>query len=370
MKTEVLVASCLVLLTSGCASGPDRAAAPRDSAAVTAWEGGRRAEVLDWFAGHQFGRTPIGRPADETFGPDSVSFPELGLRITVECHLPAGASAANPVPVFLFGDHISVDGSPDFAPGVYKGLPVDAITARGYAFVRWNFNDICPNASRVNRLSMWPRGVIAKLATGDAASTNVVRAADSWGTIGAWAWGNSRVLDWIESRPELDAKRVAVVGHSRGGKTALWTGAQDRRFAMVVSNGSGCGGAGLARKRTEVKGGESFGDILGMFPNWFCPAFKEWIGRDAEVPHDADDLIRLIAPRPVYVASGSTDAWACPPSEQAALESARDLYRAYGAEDRTGYHCHEGPHVLRADDWAKFMDFANRHLSGVYPFFK
>ena len=331
------------------------------SPAAAEWERQGRPAALEWLSAHQFGRTPIGRTPDETFGPTYVSFPELGLRIDVSCHLPEGASAGHPVPVFLFGDHVDVPATPDFQRGVYKGLPIGEITSRGYAFVRWNFNDVCPNASGYNKPGLWPIGVIAKLATGDAAATNVVRQADSWGTIGAWAWGNSRVLDWIESRPELDARRVAVVGHSRGGKTALWTGAQDTRFAMVVSNGSGCGGAGLSRERVNHEGGERIKDILGTFPNWFCPAFTEWIDRDAEVPHDADDLIRLVAPRLVYVASGDTDIWACPPSEKAAFDAARDIYRAYGAEDRMGYHCHEGPHKLHAEDWRKFMDFADRH---------
>ena len=332
------------------------------SSAAAEWERRGRAETLEWFSAHQFGRTPIGRTPDETFGPTYVSFPELGLRIDVSCHLPEGASAEHPVPVFLFGDHIDISSTPDFRRGVYKGLPISEIMSRGYAFVRWNFNDVCPNASGYNKPGLWPIGVIAKLATGDASATNIVRQADSWGTIGAWAWGNSRVLDWIESRPELDAKKVAVVGHSRGGKTALWTAAQDMRFAMAVANGSGCGGAGLAHERVKHEGSERFKDILGTFPNWFCPAFTEWIGREAEVPHDSDDLIRLIAPRLVYVASGDKDTWACPASEKAAVDAARDIYRAYGAEERMGYHCHEGPHKLHAEDWAKFMDFADRHL--------
>ena len=91
------------------------------------------------------------------------------------------------------------------------------------------------------------------------------------------------------------------------------------------------------------------------------------IGRDAELEHDADDLLKLIAPRLAYVASGSDDIWAGPESEKAALEEARNLYRAYGFEDRTGYHCHKGPHKLLPVDWEKFMDFADLHLKGLRP---
>ena len=348
-----VVVACLASLAS--ADGDACAARVRE------WEGGRRAATLKWFEDHQFGKTPIGRPADERIGLRSVDFADSGIRINITCCLPAGASAEHPVPVFLFMDHRGGTRAPDYPQEEYEGIPTNAITARGYAYVRWNGNDVCPNASRyAGPLSRWPVGIVSYLATGDRHATNVVRTAGSWGTIGAWAWGNSRVMDWIESRPELDAKRVAVLGHSRGGKTALWTGAQDERFAMVISNGSGCGGARLGRAKDPKA--ETFRQILYNFPNWFCPAFAEWIDRDAEVPHDADDLLRLIAPRLVYVASGSEDAWAGPAAERAAWESAHDLYRAYGREERMGYHCHEGPHRLRADDWEKFMDFADRYL--------
>lgn len=330
-------------------------------ARVREWEHGKRAETFRWFEENQFGKTPIGRPSDEKIGTRSVEFTESGLRINITCCLPKGASAEHPVPVFLFGDHMGGVVPPNYPQEEYAGIPTNSITARGYAYVRWNFNDLCPNASRyTGTLWRWPVGIIAQLATGDRNATNVVRAANAWGTIGAWAWGNSRVMDWIETRPELDATRVAVLGHSRGGKTALWTGAQDRRFAMTISNGSGCGGARLGRAKDPKA--ETIKQILHNFPNWFCPNFTAWIDRDDALPHDADDLIRLIAPRLVYVASGSEDAWAGPMAEKAAWDAAHDIYRAYGVENRMGYHCHEGPHKLRADDWERFMDFADIHL--------
>ena len=274
--------TCVRACPDGAASAPRlwNGIAPQ----VKEWELGKRAETLKWFEENQFGKTPCGRLPDEVIGETSVSFTNAGIRIDISCHLPDGA--AHPVPVFLFGDHCGGKKAPDCRQETYEGVPVNSIASRGYACVRWNFNDVC---------------------------TNVVRAADSRGTIGAWAWGNSRVMDWIESRPELDASRVAVLGHGRGGNTALWTAAQDERFAMAISNGSGCDGARIGR---------------------------------------ADDLIRLIAPRLVYVASGSKDA----------LDSAHDLYRAYRLEERMGYHSHDGIHRLRAGDWEKFMDFADLHL--------
>ena len=319
-----------------------------------------REETLQWFREHQFGTTPIGRPEDETFGERSVSCLGGQVKIDITCVLPEGTSADRPVPVFVFGDHVCGK-APDFAPGEFGGIPTNDMVSRGYAYVRWNFNDVAPNASRwTNDLWRWPQGVIAALATGDRNATNVVRRATSWGTIGAWAWGFSRVMDWIETRPELDATRVAIVGHSRGGKTALWAGAQDTRFAMVVSNGSGCGGAKLARLGLEKA--ETVKQILHNFPNWFCPAFAEWIDRDAKIQHDADDLMRLVAPRLLYVASGTEDKWAGPQAEKAAWDSAHDVWQAAGLEENMGYHVHEGPHRLGADDWAHFLDFADSRM--------
>lgn len=327
---------------------------------VAEWEGGKRAETLKWFSENQFGVTPIGRPADEQIGERTVTC--AGGQITIHIHLslPKGADAKHPVPVFVFGDHVVKTHEPPYVPGEYDGIPTNAITARGYAYVHWNFNEVCPNATLYyHDLHNWARGVIAWQATGKVAG-GVKRTPTSWGTIGAWAWGFSRVMDWIETRPELDAKRVAILGHSRGGKTALWAGVQDERFAMVISNGSGCGGAKLNSFPCEKS--EHIGQITWNFPNWFCQNYFKWIGIDERITHDSDDLLRLIAPRICYVASGSEDQWAGPPAEKAAWERAHDIWEAYGCPEKMGYHCHDGIHKLRPDDWDRFMDFADRHL--------
>ena len=327
---------------------------------VAAWERSGRAETLKWFEDHQFGRTPIGRPADETFGPRSVSFAGGRIRIDITVALPAGASKDHPVPVFLFGDHCC-EPKPPFANRVYEGIPTNSITARGYAYVTWNFNDVCPNAARYTKnLDRWADGVVAWAATGDPKSRDVKRTPTSWGTIGAWAWGHSRVMDWIERQPELDAKRVAVLGHSRGGKTALWAAAQDTRFAMGISNDSGCGGAKL--NNFDCPKSEHIGQILHNFPNWFCLNYAEWIDRDREITRDSDDLLRLIAPRICYVASATEDPWAGPPAEKEAWRRAHDLWEAYGCAEKMGYHIREGRHKLLPFDWDHYMDFADRHM--------
>ena len=343
-----------ILVPCGCTTGVS------DGDEVSRWESGGRAEVLKWFSENQFGVTPIGRPVDEVIGERTVSFADGKLTIHIHLSLPEGADASHPVPVFVFGDHVLRGRTPPYVQGNYDGIPTNAIVSRGYAYVRWNFNDVCPNVTlSTGDLARWADGVIAWQALGKTSGW-VRRTPTSWGTLGAWAWGFSRVMDWIESRPELDAKRVAILGHSRGGKTALWAGAQDARFAMVISNGSGCGGAKL--NAFDCPNSENIGNITWSFPNWFCQNYFRWIGRDREIAHDSDDLLRLIAPRLCYVASGSDDKWAGPPAEKAAWERAHDIWKAYGHPERMGYHCHEGPHKLRADDWEKFMDFADLHM--------
>lgn len=343
------------LLTVGCACfgpfGEDR---------VAAWENGERQAALKWFGENQFGVTPTGRLPDQVIGPRSVTCAEGTIRIDIHVSLPPGASKDKPVPVFVFGDHSSTVKKRPFVPGVYAGIPTNSITARGYAYVTWNFNNVCPNVDCWSGLDDWAYGIIAYLATGDKTSRGVPRTGTSWGTIGAWAWGNSRVMDWIETRPELDASRVAVVGHSRGGKTALWTAAQDTRFAMGVSNNSGCGGAKL--NDFDLPKSEHIGQITRFFPNWFCLQYRSWIGRDREITRDSDDLLRLIAPRLCYVASAEGDPWAGPPAEKASWDRAHDLWEAYGCPERMGYHIRKGPHNLTPLDWDKFMDFADKHM--------
>ena len=325
---------------------------------VAEWEGGKRAETLRWFAENQFGVTPIGRPADEQIGERSVTFANGQITINIHLSLPEGADAQHPVPVFVYGDHVCKNHSLPYVPGVHDGMPTNTITGRGYAYVSWNFNDICPNAYLIaGDLQNWAYGVIAWQKTGKLGG-RVERTPSSWGTIGAWAWGFSRVMDWIETRPELDAKRVAILGHSRGGKTALWAAAQDERIAMAISNGSGCGGAKL--NAFDCPDSEHIGQILWHFPNWFCPNYAHWIGRDEEITHDADDLLRRIAPRICYVASGSEDVWAGPAAEKEAWNRAHDLWQAYGCPEKMGYHCHPGPHRISAEDWAHFLDFTDK----------
>lgn len=352
----------------------------KDGAAATTadqWSKVRRPEVLDLFRTHVYGRVPA-TPFEQTFQVvnedknalgGAATLQEFDVRIargdkslTIRVNLFIPNQAAKPVPAFLL---ICNRGPENIDPTREKKSefwPVEEGIARGYAMAAFLNSDVDPD-----KHDEFQNGIHGLLDTDK-------RGPDAWGTIAAWAWGASRVLDYLQTVPQINPKQVAVIGHSRGGKTALWAGAEDQRFAMAVSNDSGCGGAALSRRRFE--GREQVARIVKSFPHWFCENFKQYADREDDLPIDQHELVALIAPRAVAVGSASEDRWADPRGEFLSVVHASPAYALFGHKalgtmempnigdaihgDQAHYHLRPGKHNLILVDWQHYWDFADR----------
>ena len=344
-------------------------------------------ELLKWFLDNVYGHAPIGRPKDMTFAGNSIVFGGGKMKVDLTVALPANASKEKPCPVLVMGDFRTWNnGMRDDASSKKQKQQQDDIDAfvvsRGYAIVHYNLNEATPDQPRRRELEALKKAgkPLPPYAYGlfEVYGGEKDRTGSSWGTIRSWAWCHSRVLDWIEAQPMLDAKRVAVLGHSRLGKTAICAGVTDPRFKVVYSNASGCGGAKL--NHVDLPKSESIDVISGprRFHYWFCRNFRKYAGREMSMDFDQHELVALMAPRAVAIASASEDAWAGQRGEfcSAALASpVWELYGQKGLETRgrgfpragdayqdgcISYHVRAGKHNLTPEDWTRYMDFADR----------
>jgi len=353
------------------------------------WFRQRRPELLRLFEQHQFGVSP-GRPPALRFDVFDKGTPAFGgvairkqvtIRFTADAdgprmdlllYTPSGAKRKAPVLLHLgfTANSLTVDD-----PGVRAGeiwsrdrrrvpasmgrrfgtLDVRKWIERGFGVATVYYGDIEPDFDGGSQWGI--RGALP----------------GSWGAIAAWGWGLSRALDYLETDRDADARRVAIMGVSRLGKTVLWAAARDTRFAAVIASCSGEGGAAISRRDY----GETIRHLALRYGYQFTPDYARWGGRVAEFPVDAHLLIALVAPRPLLLQTGDTDHWSDPKGEFLAAVAAGPVYRLLGKADlgtttppapgqpilnTLGYHMHSGGHGVQPGDWDVFLKFLEKHL--------
>jgi hypothetical protein len=368
------------------------------------WEEKRCPELKELFQHYMYGRFPakpkkvtakilfedaqaLGgkgtlREVEITFGPPE--WPKIYLLVA----LPKGkVPAACFVGPNFGGNHLLTSHEkvriptawvPPGYPGVEKGTnkataagrgkqadtwPLQQIVEAGYGVATFYCGDIQPD--RPNVLE----GMRAKQVTDRPPFL------DDTATIAWWAWGCHRAVDYLVTDRNIDAKRLAVVGHSRLGKTALLAGAFDDRIAVVIPHQSGCGGAGPSRVKNPKA--ETVKRITTVFPHWFCTNFSSFGDDTTKLPFDQHCLVAICAPRPVLFTNAEDDQWANPPGQFDVLAAAAPAYKLYGdekpvaarmpetgvlADERLGYFIRTGKHSMTPDDWKVFVRFADRWL--------
>jgi hypothetical protein len=360
----------------------------------------RRSEILDLFAEHMYGRMPAKATATKLTAAVGLTIPdflnkkatlkEISLQMegnTLNLLLVVPNTAPKPVPAVLslnFGGNHTLHPDPrislptSWVPDSNDGRSVDhkaTDKGRGSAAGRWPLENIIDQGFAV--ATIYCGDIDPDFDDGfqnGVHKTFGKPGADGWGSIATWAWGLSRGLDSLLADPEIDGNKIAVFGFSRLGKAAIWAGASDPRFALVISNESGCGGAALSRRAF----GETVKRINTSFPHWFSDTFQQYNDNEAALPVDQHMLIALIAPRPIYIGSAKGDRWSDPNGEFLSGKLAGPVYALFdkmGVEaqhqppvntpigDTIGYHVRSGKHDVTEYDWTQYLKFAKRHFA-------
>lgn len=371
---------------------------------IEQWNTQRRPEIFGIFESQVYGRTPK-RPAGlhfEVLTEDRYALSNMATRREVAVYFTEGREhfmtvliylpnkSRGPAPLFFglnFKGNHSVNDDPGITPsiprmkpregqreGEGRGFPrgseasrwpIEMLIANGYGVATVYRGDIDPDYDDGFQNGVHP----LFYAPGQTRPED-----DEWATLAAWAWGLSRAMDYFETDGDIDARRVAVIGHSRHGKATLWAAAADQRFAMAISNDSGCGGAALSRRNY----GETVERINKVFPYWFCTNFKQYNKNETALPVDQHELIALVAPRPVYIASAIEDTWADPKGEFLSGVHATPVYELFGLkglsgselppvdspilDGHIGHHVRTGGHDITLYDWQQYVKFADKHL--------
>jgi len=352
------------------------------------WRDVRRPQIISLFSNLIYGRVPEAQHPIETrfetvrtdrrFMQGKATRRDVAIRFSNELgsaemlilvFTPNGRT--DPVPAILkhsFDDTRSEKFEAD--PGreglLKNGWPLGEILERGFGFVAVYQQDLVSHNEVEFRKGIHP------LFYREGQS---FPRADEWGALSAIAWGASRAMDYLEADEAIDHRRVAVMGHSKMGKAALWTAARDERFALAISSQSGCAGAALWRRRF----GETLEKMVTRFPYWLSRNAWKFVNQEDDLPIDQHMLLALIAPRPVYVHSATGDTWADARGEYLSAYHAGEVYRLLGArglpspesppvrqpivESEVGYHIRDGGHSIEPYDWARFMDFVEYHLA-------
>ncbi len=367
------------------------------------WQNQRRPEILELYRTEVFGRSPSQqiKPAVKVNSVDQhalggkavrkqVTFwlagENHGPKMDLLIYLPAGTK--KPAPVFLglsFAGNqtVSTDPGVELAEEWVRDPDTKAMVkrrasekSRGAAAEQWQLEKILEHGYGLATIYYgdiepdFDGGIPYGVRPLFFKPGQTAPAADEWAAIGAWAWGLSRAMDYLETDPDVDARHVAVFGHSRLGKTALWAGAQDTRFAMAISNESGEGGAAISRRDF----GERTTDLNTRFPHWFCANFRKYNDREDQMPFDSHMLLALVAPRPLYVASAEGDQWSDPRGEFLGAVNASPVYQLLGKPGigtdqmpalnepimhTVAYHIRAGKHDVTAYDWEQYLKFAD-----------
>lgn len=340
------------------------------------WEKTRRPEILSLFEDHVYGKMPAGYDkisyqvthqdkaamgGKATLKEVEITVTERSESIKINLILFVPNKRKGPVPAFVLINNRgkrNTSASRDTISGFW---PAEQVIESGYAISAFHYSDAAPDNKNT-----YQNGVL-RLYPELAKDSNGMKA------VGAWAWAASRVMDYLLTDKDIDSGKIAVVGHSRGGKAALWAAAEDQRFAICFSNCSGNTGAALSKRNF----GETVAIINTAFPHWFADNYKKYNDNEQALPVDQHMLIALITPRPVYVTNASKDLWADPTGTFLAMKHAEPVYALYKEKSQLpdtpptldtpiiqpplGYHNRTGIHDMTFYDWAQFVKFSDAY---------